>query len=236
MRARAAVCAAGARSSRSTTLPVQVEERQRLELVRDRVREQAAQRRLRDRPAAEAGDHRVAVELDARQRHAHVRPTRSRRRRRRAPSRARRTRLRVPQRRAHLLERERPERLDRRARRCFTPSLAQLVDDVLDRAEHRAERDHDRLRVLAAVAAEQAAGVAAERAARTRRRSRGIRSSACICLACARYLTSVNASGPDHRADRHRLGRVEHLARLERRQERVDLLLRRARRRARRRA
>ena len=33
--------------------------------------------------------------------------------------------------------------------------------------------------------------------------------------------------GPDHRADRHRLVRVEHLPRLERRQERVDLLLRR---------
>ena len=33
--------------------------------------------------------------------------------------------------------------------------------------------------------------------------------------------------GPDHRADRHRLGGVEDLARLEGREERVDLLLRR---------
>ena len=35
----------------------------------------------------------------------------------------------------------------------------------------------------------------------------------------------MNASGPDHRADRHRVVGVEHLARLERRQEGVDLLL-----------
>ena len=85
---------------------------------------------------------------------------------------------------------------DARRQPIRTPSLAQLVDDVLDRAEHRAERDDDRLGVVGAVAADQPAGVAAERAARSRAAISGIRSSACICLSCARYWTSVNASGP----------------------------------------
>ena len=40
--------------------------------------------------------------------------------------------------------------------------VAQLVDDVLDRPQHRAERDHDRLGVLGAVGSDESAGVAAE--------------------------------------------------------------------------
>ena len=40
--------------------------------------------------------------------------------------------------------------------------VAQLVDGVLDRAQHRAERDDDRLGVLGAVAAHQAARAPAE--------------------------------------------------------------------------
>ena len=42
------------------------------------------------------------------------------------------------------------------------PCLAQLVDRVLDRAQHRAQGDDDGLGVLGAVGADQAARVAAE--------------------------------------------------------------------------
>ena len=55
--------------------------------------------------------------------------------------------------------------------------------------------------------------------------SSGTTSSACICFACIEVPHLGERLRPDHRADRHRLVRVEHLARLERRQEGVDLLL-----------
>ena len=98
------------------------------------------------------------------------------------------------QRLADLLEREGPEGLD--AERADPDALvAQLVDDVLDRPQHRAERDDDRLGVLGAVAAHQAAGGSPE-VDREPRATSGITSSACICLAWARYLTSKKASGP----------------------------------------
>ena len=105
------------------------------------------------------------------------------------------TRLASLERRADLLQRERPERLDPE-RADADPLLAQLVDHLLDRPQHRAERDDDRLGVLGAVGARPARPTSRPKAARTRPRSRGIRSSACICLACTRYLTSMNASGP----------------------------------------
>ena len=55
----------------------------------------------------------------------------------------------------------------------------------------------------------------------------GISSSACICL-CVREVAHLGEGlRTDHRADRDRLGRIEHLPRLERRQERIDLRLRR---------
>ena len=58
------------------------------------------------------------------------------------------TRSRAAQRRSDLVERPRPEALD--AERADAHALlAQLVDDVLDRAQHRAERDDDRLGVVA---------------------------------------------------------------------------------------
>jgi hypothetical protein len=63
--------------------------------------------------------------------------------------------------------------------------VAQLVDDVLDGAVHRAERDDDGLRVLGAVAADEAARVAAEHLPELLE-SCGISSSARICLWWAR--------------------------------------------------
>ena len=142
-------------------VPVQVQERQRLQPVRHRVGEQLAQGGLGDRPPAEAGDDRVAVQLDAGERHADVG--------RDDPADADGERLLehdhalgVPKRGAERLKRKRAERrdpddADRDA------LLAQLIDGVLDRAEHRAERYDDRLGVLAAIGAEQPAGVAPER-------------------------------------------------------------------------
>ena len=79
------------------------------------------------------------------------------------------------------------KRLDRRRAPIAHALVAQLVDDVLDRAEHRAERDDDRLGVLGAVArARGRPDVAAERRVELARRAAGSASSACICLACAR--------------------------------------------------
>ena len=54
-------------------VPVHVEERQRLEAVGDGVGEQPAQRAFVIGRPPRPGDHRVAVQLDARERHAHVR-------------------------------------------------------------------------------------------------------------------------------------------------------------------
>ena len=113
--------------------------------------------------------------------------------------------------------------------------VAQLVDGVLDRAEHRAERDDDRLGVLGAVAAHAARRSRGRRRARSRAAISGIRSSACICLACARYLTSVNASGPTIAPIVIGSSGSSSCRGSNARQERVDLLLGRAARRARRR-
>ena len=180
-------------------------------------------------PAAEPGDDRVDRACrQPGQRHPHVRPTRSRRyptasafsstTTRCAPASAART----------ASSGERPERGDAERPDRHAP-VAQLVDGVLDGAEHRAERDDDRLaRPSVRYGRDQPAGV--------RGRTRAANSSA-ICgdqrpaphLPGVRQVAHLGERlGPDHRADRDRLGRVEHLARLVRRQERVDLLLGRA--------
>ena len=107
-----------------------------------------------------------------------------------------------------------------------TPSSRNCVDGLLERADHRAERDDDRLRVFAAVAAHQPARGAAEarlelggdaRNVLERRQLLGVREVAHF----------HERLGPDHRADRDRLVRIEDLARRVRRQEGVDLGLRR---------
>ena len=101
---------------------------------------------------------------------------------------------------------------------------AQLVDDLVDRAEHRAERDDDRLGVLARVRAEQPARAASERLLELAGDPRDDVERLHL-LRVHEVLDLGERLGADHRADRHRVVGVEHLARLEGGQERVDLLL-----------
>ena len=190
-----------------------------------RAHEHVAQRRLRDRAAAEAGDDGRAVQLDAGQRHPHVRADDA--------ADADGERLlehddlpRVLQRVADRVERERAERRD--AERADRDALlAQLVDGLLDRAEHRAERDDDRLGALGPVGPHEPSGAAAERRLEVRG-DLGDPVEREHLLVVLERLDLHERLGTDHRADRHRVVRVEHLARLERRQPRVHLLLRRA--------
>ena len=147
--------------------------------------------------AAEPGDDVVDDRPAARTARAARSGRRSRRRRPRTPSRARRRASRRASAGADLLERV-------TAGSSVTPSgadpdalLAQLVDDVLDRAEHRAERDDDRLGVARSGSRRtRPPELAAERLRELAGDLAGSASSACICFACIRYLTSVNASGP----------------------------------------
>ena len=157
------------RSSRSTSPRSRSRKWSRFGSIRsvEHVGEQRVERPLRDRAAAEPGDDVVDRRGRARTARAGRSGRRSRRRRPRTPSPRRPRRFGVA----------RAPRGPRRAGRAGSSSiptapmlhalLAQLVDDVLDRAEHRAERDDDRLGVLAAVPAEQPAGCG-RRPARTR--------------------------------------------------------------------
>ena len=131
----------------------------------------------------------------------------------------------VAERLAHLLERVRPEGLDADGP-DLRSLLAQLVDDVLDRPEHRPERDHDRLRVGAAVRADQAAGVPPEGLGELPR-DLGDHVERLHLRGVHEVLDLRERLGADHGPDRHRVGGVEDLPGLEPRQERVDLLLRR---------
>jgi hypothetical protein len=120
---------------------------------------------------------------------------------------------------AHLLggvgpeaaERERPDAL---------AAIAQVVDDVLDRAEHRAQRDHDRVGVLQAVPAHEPARVAAERGGEVAGDARD-RVEREPLLGVHEVAHLHERLRPDHRADRDRLVGIEHLARRERGQEGV---------------
>ena len=170
----------------------------RLEPLGERVVEQAAQRRPGDRPAAQAGDDVV-----------HLRPAspdsasarrsgrRCRRRRPRRPSPARRRASRRPSAARTSSSGQGRKQRDRRARRSRTPVVAQLVDDVLDGAEHRAERDDDGLGVL-----ERGSGARSPPDARPNAASNsvgdraGSRRAPASAWRASRYRTSVNASGP----------------------------------------
>ena len=201
--------------------PVHVEEGERLEPVGDRVGEEAAQRGGGDRPAAEAGDHGVAVQVEPGERHPHVGgddPADADRQRLLQHDHA----LGALQRRPHLLHREGPERLDRQ-RADRDALVAQLVDRVLDRPQHRAEGDDDGLGVLVEVAADQPAGGAAEGGLELGG-DLGDHVERLHLLGVGEVLDLGEGLRPDHRADRHRVGRVEHLARLEGGEEGVDLL------------
>jgi hypothetical protein len=95
---------------------------------------------------------------------------------------------------AHLLGGPRTEAGDRQDPDGVALA-AKLVDDHLDGADLRAERDDDGVGIAGAVPTQQAARLASEGRTEVRRR-RGISSSASSCRACRRYLTSVKASGP----------------------------------------
>ena len=101
-----------------------------------------------------------------------------------------------------------------------------FVDGVLDRAEHRAHGDDDGVGVVHAVAADEAARVAAEErlelVAQLRNHFQRLH------LLLVRQVAHFHEGfGADHGADRDGIVGVQHLARLVRRQEGVDLLLRR---------
>ena len=130
-----------------------------------------------------------------------------------------------------LLERVGPEAPDTEGG-DVDPFGSQLVDDLVDRPEHRAERDDDRLGVSARVRAQQAAGGPAERLRELARDPRH-EVERLHLLRVHQVLDLGERLGADHGTDRHRVVRVEHLSRLEGGQERVDLSLRREGRRAR---
>ena len=107
------------------------------------------------------------------------------------------------------------------------PGVALGVDDVLDRPEHRAHGDDHDVGVGAAVRVHQSARVAPEGLgellgqlpdAPERLQLAGVREVAHL----------LERLGPDHGADGVRVVGIEQLAGLVGRQERVDLLLRRA--------
>src|SRR3954468_18033150 len=154
-----------ARSRRAVELAldesaVEVEEGRLWQPVCDRVREQSVERCLRDRSSAEAGDrgsnrHRQALQGDPDVERDDA-------------ANAARERLldhedtpRVPEDLADLVHWPGPERLHPDGPDLHAV-LAHLVDGILDRPKHGAERDHDRVGVLAAVAANEPAGGAAE--------------------------------------------------------------------------
>ena len=133
----------------------------------------AAQRRAGDRPAAEPRHHVVHLDRQPAGRVPGVLAD--------DPARAHGERLLqddhpagVLQRLAHLGDRPRPEAGDAQGadRRPFVP---QGVHDLLDGAQHRPERDDDGVRVLGPVRLQQPAGVPAEVAAGSPRRSPGSR-------------------------------------------------------------
>ena len=87
--------------------------------------------------------------------------------------------------RAHGLGRERAERGD--AERADPhPVVAQLVDRVLDGAEHRAEGDDDQLRVFGAVGPHQARRLGRPNSRAKPAATAGIRSRACRIRSAAR--------------------------------------------------
>ncbi len=99
---------------------------------------------------------------------------------------------------------------------------AQFVHHVLDRAEHRAERDHDDLRIVEPVRPDQPAGVPAELDAELGRDRRDDLQG--LLHAFVGQVAHLGERlGADHGADRDRLGRVEHLSRVVPRQECVHL-------------
>ena len=142
-------------------LDVEVEEVEGLELIAAGLLEELPERVARDRPAAEPGDYGAAADVSAVQRHRGCsvetippRPTAnafSRTTTREAPASAPRT---------SSSGKGRNDLMPRAP--TLMPLFAHLVDDVLDRPQHRSEGHDDRLGALRPVAADQPAGGAAE--------------------------------------------------------------------------
>ena len=98
----------------------------------------------------------------------------------------------------------------------LTPSSRSSSIDVLDRAEHRAQGDDDRLGVVGCGTAGPARPSSRPNACRELGRDLGDHVERLHLLGVREVLDLEERLGADHRADRHRFGRVEHLARLER--------------------
>jgi hypothetical protein len=99
-----------------------------------------------------------------------------------------------------------------------------LVDDVGHRALHRPQGDDDGGGVGAPVGADEAGAGPAEGSLEVGRNLAEQGES--LAVAQVGQVAHLREGlRPDHRADRHRMGRVEHLLRPQRRQEAVDLLL-----------
>jgi hypothetical protein len=106
----------------------------------------------------------------------------------------------------------------------FSPAAAHLVDGVLDRSQHRTHRDDDGFGILGQIRMRQATRLATEYRLELLGQLRDQFES--LHLLGVRQVAHLRESlRADHRADRHRLPRVKHLARFVRRQEGVDLLL-----------
>ncbi len=125
----------------------------------------------------------------------------------------------------HRFERERSERGDAQ-HADLHPGSPELVDSVLDRAQHRAERDDDGVRILGPVMPDQAAGVPAELAGEGRGHL-GDQPQRLVLPGVRQVAHLGERFRTDHRADRHRVVRIQHLPRLVAGQERIHLLLRR---------
>ena len=127
---------------------------------------------------------------------------------------------------AHGVDREGPERRDAE-RADAQPGVALLVDDVLDRPEHRAHGDDDHVGVGAAVGVHEPARVAPEGLGELRAQLADAPERGQLA-GVGQVADLLERLGPDHGADGVRIGGVEHLARLVGGQEGVHLRLARA--------
>ena len=121
------------------------------------------------------------------------------------------------------VDRKRAERRD--GHRADADALvAHRVDDFLDGPVDRSQRDDDRLGVVRTVRAQQATGGAPEALLELvgELRNQLQRAQLLVVREIAHFHERFR---PDHRAHADRLGRIQHLARLEGRQVGIDLAL-----------
>ena len=175
--------------------------------------EQLPQRGLGDGPAAEAGDDRVAVQPDAATGPSARWPTRSRRCPTASAFSSTTTRSRAAQRGAHRVQRERPERGDAERADLHTPSSrsSSTVSLIVPSTEPSATT------IGLGVRRCGTGGPGRRSRGRTRRRTprRSRDQLQRLALPGVREVAHLGERlRADHRADRDRVGRVEHLARL----------------------